>query len=42
MLLTVAAVGLVGLLAVWGTESPERAAYDKIQVGMSQDESMRS
>jgi hypothetical protein len=29
---------MVGLLAVWGTESPGRAAYDKIQAGMSQDE----
>src|SRR5262249_55969128 len=33
-----AALVMVWLLASWGTESPERATYDKIQVGMMPDE----
>ena len=38
MLLTVAVVGMAGLLAVWGTESSSRGKYDQIQAGMSADE----
>ena len=37
-LLLTAALGVVGLLASWGTESPERATYNRIQVGMNNEQ----
>ena len=38
LLLMVAAVGMVGLLAVWSKESPAKATYGRIEVGMSREE----
>jgi hypothetical protein len=29
---------MLALLASWGTESPERATYDRIQVGMDNEQ----
>jgi hypothetical protein len=37
-LLAAAAVGAAGLLAGWGTVSPERAVYDRIAVGISSEQ----
>jgi hypothetical protein len=38
VLLLTGALGAVDLLASWGTESPERATYNRIQVGMDNEQ----
>jgi hypothetical protein len=38
LLATGTTLAAVALLAAWGTESPDRARYDQIQVGMTDEE----